>query len=204
MKISRFKIGILLLLTMFLVIGAYVAAAFYIKNIGLELKASKVFDYSQSVEYFLQNDSRWANQKLGNSDRTLAEQGCTITDVAMVLHYLGNEINPALLNKKLIQNNAYTGNGDLLWYELEEIFPVKYKFKRVFSAGTLERDLENGVLPLVRVKYGEKGLEHWVLIVGADGSDFLLMDPLNKNKTLTRLSEYGRVYAYRAIVPKTK
>ncbi len=202
MKISKFKIGVLLLALVLLILVGYVIVVFYIKNIGIELNTDKNFDYSREIEYFLQNDSNWANQKLGDSDSTLAEQGCTIADVAMVLSYLGNEITPAILNEKLMQNKAYTENGNLLWYKLEEIYPVKYKFKRVFSAGTLESDLKDGILPIMRVKYGKNGLEHWVLVVGADGKDFLIMDPLNKNKTLTRLGEYGRVYAYRAIVPK--
>lgn len=194
------RIGILLFGVIFLTFTAYVIGAFYIKNIGIVPRTDKNFDYSRDIEYFLQNDPRWANKNLGDSDYTLAEQGCTIADSAMVLQYFGYEIDPGLLNDELIKDEAYTKNGNLLWYKLEELYPVEYKFRRVFSAGTLEKNLKNGILPIVRVKYGELGLEHWVLIVGADGSDFLVMDPLNQNKTLTRLEEYGKVYAYRAIV----
>lgn len=186
-----------------MILSFYVATAFYIKNIGIELNTDKNFDYLREVEYFQQNDPRWADERLGNSNFTLAEQGCTIADVAMVLRYLGNEIDPKLLNAELTKNNAYTENGNLLWYKLEELYAVEYKFRRVFFGGTLENDLEKGILPIVRVKYGEKGLEHWVLVVGADENDFLIMDPLNKGKTLTRLGEYGKVYAYRAIVLKS-
>jgi hypothetical protein len=203
MKISKFKIGVSLLAVGSLILFAYVVFAFYIKNIGIELNTDKNLDYSQEVEYFLQNDPIWANQKLGNSSYTLAKQGCTVTAVAMILRFFGNdEINPGILNKELIKNEAYTKNGQLLWYKLEEIYPVEYSFRRVFSAGTLEKDLQKGILPIVRVKYGGKELEHWVLVVGADGKDFLIMDPLNKNETLTRLGEYGKVYAYRVIVPR--
>lgn len=200
MNTTNFRIGILFFAVLFLIFMVYVIAAFYIKNVGIVLKTDQNFDYPPDIEYFLQNDPRWANENLGDSDYTLAEQGCTITDVAMVLQYLGYEIDPGLLNDELIKNEAYTKNGNLLWYKLEEMYPVEYKFRRVFSAGTLEKNLENGVFSIVRVKYGELGLEHWVLIVGADGSDFLAMDPLNQNKTLTKLEEYGRVYGYRAIV----
>ncbi|MFA6992235.1 MAG: C39 family peptidase [Candidatus Gracilibacteria bacterium] len=202
MKISKFKLGVLFFGGVFFILGVYVATAFYIKNIGIELNTDKNLDYSQKIEYFLQNDSRWADERLGNSNYTLAEQGCTITDVAAVLRYLGNEIDPGLLNEELTKNELYTENGNLLWYRLEELYPIEYKFRRVFFGGSLEGDLEKGILPIVRVKYGEKELEHWVVIVGADGNDFLIMDPLNKSKTLTRLGEYGKVYAYRAIVPR--
>ncbi|MFA5821160.1 MAG: C39 family peptidase [Candidatus Gracilibacteria bacterium] len=188
----------------FLVFAFYVSAAFYIKNIGIELDTDKTWDYSQEIEYFLQTDPSWANQKLGNSDYTLAEQGCAVADIAMVLRYLGNEIDPELLNKELTKSGAYTENGNLLWYKLEELYPVEYKFKRVFGAGTVEKDLEEGILPIVRVKYGANEVEHWVLIVGADGNDFLIMDPLNEDKILTKLGGYGKVYAYRAIVEKNE
>jgi len=202
MKISKSKIVILSLIGVGFALVIYVAVAFYIKNVGIELNTNEILDYSQKIEYFLQNDSRWAHKKLGSSSYTLAEQGCTVVDVAMVLSSFGNEINPSVLNDLLMENDAYTENGNLLWYKLGDIFPVEYKFRRVFSSGVLENDLQNGILPIVRVKYGEKGLEHWVLITGADGEDFLIMDPLNKHKTLTNLGEYGKVYAYRAIVPK--
>ncbi len=202
MKFTKFRIWIVGFGVLFLFFCVYVGLAFYIKNIGITLKTDKVFDYLQDVEYFLQNDPRWANKNLGGSNYTLAEQGCTVTDVAMILRYLGYETDPGLLNDELTKNEAYTGNGNLLWYKLEELYPVEYKFKRVFFAGTLEKDLEDGILPVVRVKYGEAGLEHWVLIVGADGSDFLIMDPLGNGKDLILLSDYGKVYAYRAIQPE--
>jgi Peptidase C39 family len=199
MKITKFKVGAGLLVLVFLGFAIYVGSAFYIKNVGIELETDEVFDYSEDVEYFLQSDSRWGDARLGNSDSTLAQMGCTISDVAMVLSYLGFETDPGALNEELTQNEAYTENGYLLWYKLEEMYPVEYEFRRVFSSGTIEKDLREGDLPILRVKYGEGGFEHWVLVVGADGSDFLVTDPLNKSKTLTSLGEFGKVYAYRVI-----
>jgi len=204
MKITKLKVGVGLLVLFFLVFAVYVGSAFYIKNVGIELETDVVFDYSQDVEYYLQGDSKWGDVRLGNSDSTLAQQGCTISDVAMVLDYFGYETDPGALNEELTQNEAYAEGGYLLWFKLEEMYSVEYEFKRVFSSGTIEKDLENGDLPILRVKFGENGYEHWVLIVGADGNDFLIMDPLNKDRTLTSLGEYGKVYAYRVIIPNEK
>lgn len=183
----------------FFLFAVYVAAAFYIENIGITLKTDENFDYYSKVEHFLQTDPKWASLKLGTSNYTLAQQGCTITDVAMVLNYLGYKTNPQILNQQLTENSAYTENGNLLWFKLEDLYPVKYKHRRVFSSKTIENSLRSEILPIVRVKLAEGELEHWVLIVGADGEDFLVMDPLNKNKTVKKLVEYGKVYAYRAI-----
>lgn len=180
---------------------AYSGEAFYIKKFGFEPSTNLRMDYSADMEHFLQDDPRWAEDTLGSSQYSLAEQGCTITNVAMVLRYLGEDLTPSRLNKVLEAKGAYTASGNLLWYKLEEIYPIAYKFKRVFSAKTLEKSLKKGILPIVRVKYGENALEHWVVVVGADGSNFLILDPLNDRKTLTSLAEYGKIYAYRALVP---
>lgn len=195
----NFKKILLPLIVIVLASVVYVGRAFYTEKFGIEPSTNLNLDLSGDVEHFLQNDLRWAEETLGSSQYSLAEQGCTITDVAMVLEYLGEDLTPSLLNEVLKSKEAYTASGNLLWYKLEEIYPVEYSFKRVFSARTLEKDLKNGILPIVRVKYGENALEHWVLVVGADGNDFLVMDPLNEEKTVSSLGDYGKVYAYRAI-----
>lgn len=200
MNSKKSKFIIFLLSAIFCVFVLYSASAFYIKNIGITLKTDENFDYSSELEYFLQTDPEWASAKLGTSNYTLAQQGCTITDVAMVLNYLGYETNPALLNQQFTEDSLYDENGNLLWFKLEDLYPVQYKHRRIFSSKTIEKNLRNEILPIVKVKLAQWDLEHWVLIVGADGEDFLVMDPLNKNKTVTKLSDYGKVYAYRAIM----
>jgi hypothetical protein len=43
------------------------------------------------------------------------------------------------------------------------------------------------------------GISHWVLIIGADAGDFLIYDPLNKEKAPIPLSTHGNVYSYRVL-----
>ncbi len=203
MKNIRFKLVIALVGIILLLLAIYLAGVFYIKTVGIELKTDEVFDYSQNIEYFLQTDLRWGNDILGNSSYTLAQQGCVVTDVAMVLNYFGYNVDPGSLNEEFTANQVYTENGSLLWYKIEDLYPVEYEYKRFFSDWAVEHNLEDGVIPIVRVKYGDSGLEHWVLIVGADGSDFLIMDPLAQNRVLSKLSNYDKVYAYRTISPKS-
>lgn len=41
---------------------------------------------------------------------------------------------------------------------------------------------------------------HWVLIVGKDGPEYLVMDPLNGERTLLRLSDRSaKIYAVRVL-----
>lgn len=45
---------------------------------------------------------------------------------------------------------------------------------------------------------------HWVLIVGKDGSEYLIKDPLDDGKELDTLSSYrSGIYAIRVICPAT-
>jgi hypothetical protein len=45
-------------------------------------------------------------------------------------------------------------------------------------------------------------IPHWVLIVGKDGRDYLMRDPLNDGKTLEKLSKYGSdIYGVRIVRP---
>ena len=43
-------------------------------------------------------------------------------------------------------------------------------------------------------------IPHWVLIVGKEGDDYLMRDPLDETKTVKRLSEYeSKIYAMRTL-----
>ncbi|MHC4544741.1 MAG: hypothetical protein ACYSYL_09480 [Planctomycetota bacterium] len=53
--------------------------------------------------YFLQTDSRWANDPLGGSGESFSSVGCTICSIAMAASCLGYEITPKVLNSRLTQ-----------------------------------------------------------------------------------------------------
>ena len=82
----------------------------------------------------------------------------------------------------------------------EAVPQADYKYSRIFSSSTIEKDLKAGLLPIVNVKFHGGGVTHWVLIIGANDEDFLVCDPLNSNMEPIPLSVHGKVYAYRAIV----
>ncbi len=41
-----------------------------------------------------QRDTRWANIKIGNSNATIGQEGCLITDISMACLYFGSPMNP--------------------------------------------------------------------------------------------------------------
>ena len=40
---------------------------------------------------------------------------------------------------------------------------------------------------------------HWVLIVGKNGADYLVKDPLGDGKSLSKLAHHHRIYAIRVV-----
>ena len=203
LKNKSVRILIIALSLILLVIGGfgiYYGRALFIKKIGINVKPTKMFK-PYGVNYYLQNDSKWEKNPIGSSRYTMGGHGCLISVLATSMDYLGYETDPQGLNTIFSNQGVYTENGDVIWYKINEAIPqINYEYKRVFESSTIEKDLEEGRLPIVKVKYHKSGIHHWVLIVGADKDGFLISDPLNENKSPMPLGVHGRVYAYRVLV----
>ncbi|MEX1376867.1 MAG: hypothetical protein AB1Z23_05235 [Eubacteriales bacterium] len=171
----------------------------YIKRFGIEISPKiEIAPIYDSV--YMQTDDRWKDEHLAQTDYTLAQQGCLTCVIAMDLCYYGYEVNPTDVNDKLISADAYTDDGLLIWYKINDAYEdIEYDYKKNFKSGTIDEDLENGLLPIVKVRYKKTGIFHWVLIVGAQESDYLILDPLEKSQGPIPLSTHGKVYAYRVL-----
>lgn len=60
--------------------------------------------------YYSQRDSRWADNKIGNSSYSIYQSGCLVTSVAMLHKYYGYDDDPADIAK----HNEYYFYGDML------------------------------------------------------------------------------------------
>ena len=192
-----------ILLLSILIIGAilatYIIRVYYIKTVGLQLKPSKDYEV-KSVQYYLQNDAEWGGESIGLSNRKMSGAGCLITCVASAITDLGISITPGDVNLKLTKVDGYQG-AELIWYKINSAFPeIDYKYSRIFTSATIEKDLQSGLLPIVNVKMNGTGATHWVLIIGAKNREFLAYDPLNPAKEPINLSKHGNVYSYRVLV----
>ena len=180
----------------------YVGYSRYVKYIGIDIRPSRDYPPTE-VNYYLQHDPAWSSDKLGNSNYSLGQAGCLIASIASAISDLGVEVDPQQLNTELTAVDAYTADGDLIWYKIKEAFPtVDYHYTRVPTSVTIEQDLKAGRLPVVNVHYYQSGATHWVLIVGAADGDFLIFDPLNSKLDCMPLSIHGKIYAYRVIIKK--
>ena len=157
------------------------------------LSGSGLASISLSLPNFKQADSRWANTKIGNSGKTIAQIGCTTTAIAMMESYrTGTTIYPDAMSKKL----SYTSSGDLYW-------PGDYKVVTNYSLSAVYDRLKQGK----PVLFGAKttgGKQHWVVVNGFTGgegltaSQFTVLDPGSNQRTTLQqfLNEYPVFYKY--------
>lgn len=181
-------------------LGTYVGSVLWIKKVGIHVQPKSVIP-PVSIRYFLQNDPEWKSDRLGSSNYTLGGSGCLVTVLAASMNHLGVKIDPQKLNNLFTDKGVYTGSGEIIWYKIKDAVPeIDYSYQRVFHRTTLENDLKQGKLPIIQVKYYSTGIFHWVLVVGTDEDDFLIMDPLQQDKKFIKLSTHGRIYAYRVLI----
>ncbi len=148
-----------------------------------------------NVPDFKQTDSRWANVKIANSGKTIAQIGCVTTGIAMMESYRqGKNIYPDAMSKKL----SYSSSGNVYW-------PSDYKV--VTSSSNYLQGIYQKLKEGKPILFGAKkssGTQHWVVITGYSGgdtlraSDFTINDPgTNRRTTLQQfLNEYPIFYKY--------
>ena len=171
----------------------------YIKRLGIEIVPESDIEplYTQ---VYMQTDERWKDENLAHTEYTLAEQGCLTCVIAMDLCYYNYDVLPTDINNEFIKADAYTDDGLLIWYKINDAYKnIEYDYAKVFSGKTIDEALQNGLLPIAKVKYKKTGVFHWVLIVGAQDGDYLVLDPLDKTNVPIVLSTHGKVYAYRVL-----
>ena len=56
-----------------------------------------------------QNDEKWKNTKLGNSNETIGGWGCLLTSVTMMLNAIGYNETPETVNEKMKKAGGFQG-----------------------------------------------------------------------------------------------
>lgn len=139
---------------------------------------------------FLQADPRWGNDTIGGSGETLSAVGCTVSCLSMAATQLGVPLNPGELNAKLKEAGGYTERGWLKWDVASAVLgdPVDIRVPRRPSHDRIDAGLEAGDLIVAKILLWAS-VPHWVLIVGKQGNEYLVKNPLAREERLQRLSE---------------
>ena len=153
--------------------------------------------------FYLQRDEQWKNETI-RSGETLAKVGCTVSSLAMALQPYNVSFTPKTLNDALKANAGYTRRGWLQWNAVTTVSDGKVKVN-VLAKPThndIDAALEARRPVLVKV-FINHVIPHWVLVVGKEGTEYLMRDPLNEKKTLTRVSSYNSdIYGVRIVEPR--
>ena len=153
--------------------------------------------------FYLQHDPRWKDEPIGGSGETLGKVGCAVCSLAMALDRFGVSVTPAELNGALKANQGYTWRGWLKWDTISKISDHKV-LVQIVSKPThshLDTALKRGHPVLAKV-FLHHVVPHWVLVVGKEGAEYLIRDPLGDGYTVERLSKYhSDIFGIRIVQP---
>ena len=157
-----------------------------------------------SETFNLQTDPRWAAETVGGSGESLASVGCTLCCVSTALSHHGLSISPGELNRRLKEAGGYTERGWIKWGAFDQI--AKGFARIAIPNSPTHRDIDDALRKgnpvLVKVLLSP-GVNHWVLLVGRDGREYLMKDPLRSGRDIVPLSIIASdIYAVR-IAEKT-
>ena len=155
-------------------------------------------------EHYMQGDRRWADVSLGGTADTLGGAGCAVCSIAMAATSLGAKVTPPELNDRLIKCGGYTREGWIIWDAIRKALDDKAEAVVADrpSHADLDAALERGEYPIVKFIL-LSGITHWVVIVGKEGTDYLIHDPLAYgDKPIALSNRTSGIYSVRVIKRK--
>jgi hypothetical protein len=153
-----------------------------------------------SVPAFQQGDPRWSDDLLGPTDGTLGGEGCAVASAAMVMAFYGVDTDPQRLNGFLNDHDGFTPEGWIYWEKAADLASdhVRKAYEDLPSYRLIDWNLMHGNPVIVRLRLAS-GMNHFVVIAGKDGFDYLTRDPASFGlKGIYPLKERGsHIYALR-------
>jgi len=120
--------------------------------------------------YYNQRDSQWANHGIGSSSESVAQVGCLVTSVAMVMTHYGKSVNPADVAATL---DAFVP-GTAYMYQGSRSIAGATVTRNAVSRSTIDSELSNGNPVIVGV-YSGPG--HFVVLKSGSNGNYIMNDP---------------------------
>lgn len=154
---------------------------------------------------FGQDNPLWntPNDKYGNSQTTIAVNGCALSSLAMVLNHAGISQNPGTLNT-LMKNNAGYSGLNVNWFvatreAANAAGSPKTRFVSLHNSSStevLDKALNEGHPVIV----GVDNDTHYVVVTGKQGNTYSIADPGYADQTHTTLDSYNNNFRARGYV----
>lgn len=154
-----------------------------------------------------QRDHKWANIKIGNTNSTIADIGCLVTSVAILIEKSGVDtgnvkpFNPGTFVEALNNNGGFDGNGNLQYGAINKVVPnfrfvnkinLKDKTKQE-KIETMKKYFEEGYYLTVEVKGATEGNQHWVAVSNINNDNIIMMDPGSNQTDLFNAYEWSKI-----------
>jgi hypothetical protein len=156
------------------------------------------------IEPLSQRDPRWSAARLGDarSRETIGNWGCLLTTFAMIANAYGRDLTPPQLNSLIVNGQGFINNNWTPWNALDRLYNdviFDGRLETRFHPNIVDRingAMQAGTAVAIQVDitpntpYVDED-QHWVLLVGRDGDDYRVYDPINGQEVSLR-DVYGR------------
>lgn len=162
---------------------------------------------------YSQNDPQWKNNQLGRGNLTLGQFGCLLSSMAMMLTGFGESYDPWSLDQAFLKlpqgygfdgSNVYFNAPNTLISHVNFLgnwkpYPETGATFATYDSNLISRidnALASGWAVLVQVDidpvdpytFGQE--QHWVFVLGRQGNDYLVLDPIN-GQAISLIAKYG-------------
>ena len=158
-----------------------------------------------ATQNLYQNDEKWKNTKLGNSNETIGGWGCLLTSVTMMLNGMGYSETPETVNEKMKANGGFQGAffiPSMLPYAYSSVIYKDMQSCENFPApvALIDAAVAAGKPVILQVDWNKQaGIQtHFVLVKEKQGDDYVIYDPYkyggdgpSKDVLLTKRYKYN-------------
>jgi hypothetical protein len=175
---------------------------FHLHEKSIAARGGKIFHVALAGRepHYLQHDPRWAGDTLGTTRETLGKVGCLVCSLAMGTAALGAPIDPGELNRRLGVNGGYSREARVIWDKVPVATggAIEATVLPQPDHAALDAALECGELAVVRFTL-PSGAPHWVLVVGKEGDEYLVKDPLTDEPIVKLTSRTSAIQSVRLL-----
>jgi len=170
---------------------------------AIACRGGEAFQHFPVIETpaYLQRDKAWAEDRIGGTGESFGRVGCTVCCLAMGLAHFGIQKTPGELNEWLKTHEGYSPRGWLRWESVPKLTggKVHVDFRAPLKHETIDAALKARQPVLAKV-FINRVITHWVLIVGKEGVEYVVRDPLGGGGKPELLSRYSSgVHAIRIL-----
>jgi hypothetical protein len=157
-----------------------------------------------TAPHYSQRDARWGNRNLANitSAPSISRWGCLMTCFAMTATTFGNAVTPLELNELMIQRGGFVNGHYTRWDALQAVYSSIAFEGKIDGGSSLISPVDAALQQLrpvtvlvdntPKTAYSDMD-QHWVLVVGKYGEDYLIHDPIDTAAGhISLLKRYGR------------